>query len=107
MSEPGFFVDPASLNAYGGAAGDLAAQLGEAGGTTLGGPVAADCFGRIGREVGLTAAFQEAVRDEAEGLAAAAAALDGLATAVRRANVNYAEQDADTADAVTRAGETP
>lgn len=105
MSEQaGFLVEPAALDAYHGTADDLAARLAASGPDAA---VPGDCFGRIGREVGLHAAFEAAVRAERDGLAAVGTALAGLAAAVRRANVDYAEQDADTAAAITRAGEVP
>ena len=88
MSQPaGYYVDPAALAAYGSTVPGLAAQLGETGSTTLSGTtaLAADCFGQVGQEVGLTAAFQQAAQREVDGLAAAVAALDGLAAAVRGA----------------------
>ena len=61
MSQPaGYYVDPAALAAYGSAVPGLAAQLGETGSTTLSGTtaLAADCFGQVGQEVGLTAALK-------------------------------------------------
>ncbi|MDQ3990565.1 MAG: hypothetical protein M3291_15500 [Actinomycetota bacterium] len=105
MSQPaGYYADPAALAAYGSAVPGLAAQLDETGSTTLSGVTAlpADCFGQVGQEVGLTAAFQQAAQHEVDGLGAAVAALDALATAVRGANTGYAQQDEDHAGLVNR-----
>lgn len=105
MSQPaGYYVDPAALAAYGSAVPGLAAQLGETGSTTLSGTtaLAADCFGQVGHEVGLTAAFRQAAQREVDGLAAGAAALDALAAAVRGANTGYGQQDEDHAGLVNR-----
>lgn len=104
---PGYYVDPAALDAYGSAVPDLAAQLGETGTATLSGAASlpADCFGQVGQEVGLTAAFQQAAMAEVDALAGAAAALDALAAAVRTANTDYAQQDADHAGLVNRAAQ--
>ncbi len=105
MSQPaGFFVDPAALSAYGNAVPGLAAQLGETGSTTLSATtaLAADCFGQVGQEVGLTVAFQQAAQHTVDGLLAAAAALDALAAAVRDANTGYIQQDEEHAGVVNR-----
>jgi len=102
---PGYYVDPAALDGYGRAVPGLAAQLGEACVATLSGATSlpADCFGQVGQEVGLTAAFQHVATAEVDALARAAAALDALAAAVRAANTDYAQQDTDHADLVNRA----
>jgi hypothetical protein len=105
VSQPaGYYVDPATLASYGRAVPGLAAQLGETGSATLSGAtaLAADCFGQVGREVGLTAAFQQATQREVDGLAAAAAALDALAAAVRGANTGYGQHEEDHARLVNR-----
>ena len=105
MSQPaGYYVDPAALTTYGNSVPGLAAQLGEIGTAALSGTtaLAADCFGQVGQEVGLTAAFQQAAQHAVDGLAAAAAALDALAVAVRDANIGYVQQDEDHAGLVNR-----
>lgn len=104
---PGYYVDPAALDTYGRAVPGLAAELGETGVATLSGATSlpADCFGQVGQEVGLTAAFQQAARAEVDALARAAAALDALAAAVRTANTDYSQQDTDHADLLNRAAQ--
>ncbi|QFZ23308.1 type VII secretion target [Saccharothrix syringae] len=94
--ERGFGVDTAALSAYGGTAAGLADELGAVGTSTLAGTtsVGAGGFGPLGDEVGLGAAFQRAAQAQVDGVAAAAAALSGLAEAARGAGAAYAEQEA-------------
>ncbi|MFD7654088.1 type VII secretion target [Actinosynnema sp. NPDC059797] len=103
--ERGFDVDTAALSAYGSTAAGLSDEVAAVGTSTLAGTtsLAAGSFGRIGDEVGLGAAFQRAAQAQVDGVAAAAAALSGLAGAARDASLAYAEQESRNAADLDRA----
>ncbi|GAA3992066.1 hypothetical protein GCM10022247_08940 [Allokutzneria multivorans] len=104
MVEQGFKVDPATLTSYSTAAPGLADELGKVGSATLG-PITslpADAFGRIGAEVGVGQAFQQAAKATVDGVAAASAGLTGLAGSVAGALKAYQRQDADHAALMRR-----
>ncbi|WP_052406781.1 type VII secretion target [Allokutzneria albata] len=104
MVEQGFKVDPAALTSYSRATPRLAEDLGKVGSATLG-PITAlpaDAFGKIGAEVGIGQAFQQAAKATVDGLAAASAGLSGLATSVAGALTAYQRQDADHAAMMRR-----
>ncbi|MCP2260479.1 Protein of unknown function (DUF2580) [Streptoalloteichus tenebrarius] len=106
MGEQGFGVVEEALETYAGRVPGLADELGKVGSSTLNGVTSlpADCFGKLGQEVGLHGAFQKAAQSQVDGLKAVSEGLDGLAGAVRGALGSYRQQDADTAQAMTRAG---
>jgi hypothetical protein len=94
MAEKGYGVDTAALATYGTTASGLAGEVGTIGTGTLTGvnSLPGDCFGKIGAEVGLNAAFQHAAQAQLDTVAAASAGLAGFATAVSKAGTSYVEQ---------------
>lgn len=95
MAEQGLKVDLDALTGYASAVGGLASEVGAVGTGTLNGTTAlpGDCFGKIGNEVGLNAAFQTAAQAQLEALKAASTGLAGLGTAVSKARDSYIAQD--------------
>ncbi|WP_086821119.1 type VII secretion target [Allokutzneria sp. NRRL B-24872] len=107
MVEQGFKVDPAALTKYTTATPGLADELGRVGSATLG-PITSlpgDAFGKIGAEVGVNQAFHQAAKATADGVAAAAAGLTGLAGSVAGALKTYQQQDAEHAALMRRQGQ--
>jgi hypothetical protein len=92
-------VDEAALTTYRGTAGNLAEQVRSVGTGTLGGAnsLPADAFGKIGAEVGLSGAFQQAAQAQLDGVAATASGIAALGQAVGNALAGYQQQDADAA----------
>lgn len=101
----GFAVDTAALTAYSGTASGLAGEVGAIGTSTLAGTtsLAAGSFGKIGDEVGLGAAFQQAAQTQVDGVAAASSGLSAFATAVSKAATAYQEQEAQQGASLNRA----
>ncbi|MET9634078.1 type VII secretion target [Lentzea sp. NPDC006480] len=100
MAEQGLKVDLDALTGYASAVTGLAGEVGAVGTGTLNGTTAlpGDCFGKIGNEVGLNAAFQAAAQTQLDALKAASAGLTGLGTAVSKAREAYvAQEDANKA----------
>ncbi|MET1071928.1 MAG: type VII secretion target [Umezawaea sp.] len=104
MVEQNFGVDTDALASFGSTATGLAAEVGEVGTSTLTGvdSLPADAFGKIGAEVGLTAAFQQAAKAQLDGVAAASAGLSGFAKAVSDAGGAYTEQQSQAKDDINR-----
>ena len=105
MPDDGFKVEPEALEAYQRTMTALAGDLGKVGTGTLSGvnSLPGDCFGKIGAEVGLNSAFQQAAQAQIDGVAAASNGLAGLAKAVGDALAGYQHQQADTAKSIRRA----
>ncbi|MFD5830718.1 type VII secretion target [Lentzea sp. NPDC060358] len=95
MAEQGLRVDLDALTGYASAVSGLAGEVGSVGTGTLNGTTAlpGDCFGKLGNEVGLNAAFQAAAQAQLDALAAAATGLTGLGTAVAKARDAYIAQE--------------
>jgi hypothetical protein len=104
MAEQGFGVDTAALSTFGSTAAGLASEVGAVGTGTLTGvnSLPGDAFGKLGAEVGLNAAFQQVAQAQLDGVAAAAAGLNGFATAVKNAGTAYTEQQAQAKDEINR-----
>lgn len=96
MAEKGYGVDTAALATYGTTTAGLASEVGTVGTSTLTGvnSLPGDAFGKIGAEVGLNAAFQQAAQAQLDAVAAASTGLAGFATAVSKAGTGYVEQQA-------------
>jgi len=94
MVEKGYGVDTAALATYGTATSGLAGEVSAVGTSTLTGvnSLPGDAFGKIGAEVGLHAAFQQAAQAQLDAVAAASTGLAGFAAAVSTAGTGYAEQ---------------
>ncbi|SMC86595.1 type VII secretion target [Kibdelosporangium aridum] len=101
----GFKVEPEALEAYKSTMTALAGEIGTVGTGTLSGVTSlpGDCFGKIGAEVGLNAAFQQAAQAQLDGVKAASTGLADLAKAVGDALVGYQNQQAETASSIKRA----
>ncbi|MFD9699010.1 hypothetical protein [Lentzea sp. NPDC059081] len=95
MVEQGLRADLDALTAYASAVSGLAGEVGSVGTGTLNGTTAlpGDCFGKLGNEVGLNAAFQTAAQAQLDALKAAATGLTGLGTAVTKARDAYIGQE--------------
>jgi hypothetical protein len=95
MAEQGLKVDLDALTGYASAVSGLASEVGAVGTGTLSGTTAlpGDCFGKIGNEVGLNAAFQTAAQAQMDALKAASSGLAGLGTAVAKAREAYIAQE--------------
>ncbi|SDF89688.1 hypothetical protein SAMN05216553_10470 [Lentzea fradiae] len=95
MAEQGLRVDLDALTGYASAASGLAGEVGAVGTGALNGTTSlpADCFGKIGEEAGLGAAFQAAAQAQLDALKAAATGLSGLGTAVVKAREAYTAQE--------------
>lgn len=102
--EQQFEVDTDALTSFGTTAAGLATEVGAVGTSTLTGVDAlpADAFGKIGGEVGLAAAFQQAAKAQLEAVQAAADGLAGFATAVAKAGTAYTEQQSQAEDDIKR-----
>lgn len=100
MVEQGLKVDLDALTTYASAVSGLASEVGTVGTGTLSSATSlpGDCFGKIGAEVGLNAAFQQAAQVQIDALKAASSGLSGLGTAVAKSREAYiAQEDAHTA----------
>ena len=95
MAEQGLEVDLDALTGYASAVSGLASEVGAVGTGTLNGTTSlpGDCFGKIGNEVGLNAAFQAAAQVQLDALKAASTGLAGLGTAVAKAREAYIAQE--------------
>lgn len=95
MAEHSLSVDLDALTGYASAANGLAGEVGVVGTGALNGTTSlpADCFGKIGAETGLGAAFQAAAQAQLDALKAAATGLAGLGTAVVKAREAYVAQE--------------
>jgi hypothetical protein len=95
MVEQGLKVDLDALTGYASAVSGLAGEVGTVGTGTLNGTTSlpGDCFGKIGNEVGLNAAFQTAAQAQLDALKAASTGLAGLGTAVSKAREAYIAQE--------------
>lgn len=95
MAEKGLKVDLDALTGYASAVSGLASEVGAVGTGTLSGTTAlpGDCFGKIGNEVGLNAAFQAAAQVQLDALKVASTGLAGLGTAVTKAREAYVAQE--------------
>ncbi|SEP93164.1 hypothetical protein SAMN05216188_101957 [Lentzea xinjiangensis] len=95
MAEQGLRVDLDALTGYASAVSGLASEVGAVGTGTLSGTTGlpGDCFGKVGGEVGLTAAFQAVAQAQLDALKAAATGLAGLGTAVVKARDAYTAQE--------------
>ncbi|MCE7005890.1 hypothetical protein LWC34_24110 [Kibdelosporangium philippinense] len=105
MPDSGFKVEPEALEGYQRTMTALAGEIGNVGTATLNGVTSlpGDCFGKIGAEVGLNAAFQQAAQAQLDGVKAASTGLADLAKAVGDALVGYQHQQAQTASSIRRA----
>lgn len=105
MPDSGFKVEPEALESYKSTMTALAGELGKVGTGTLSGVTAlpGDCFGKIGAEVGLNGAFQQAAQAQLDGVAAASTGLGDLAKAVGDALVAYQQQQADHVKSINKA----
>lgn len=105
MPEGGFKVEPEALEAYRSTMTAMSDEVAKVGTGTLNGVTAlpADCFGKIGTEVGLGAAFQHAAQAQIDGVAAASSGLSALAKAVGDALTGYQQQQTDHASSINRA----
>lgn len=105
MQETGFGVEHEALESYQSTMTSMADELGKVGTGTLSGVNAlpGDCFGKIGAEVGLNTAFQQAAQAQIDGVAAASSGLSELAKAVGDASTGYRQQQADHASSIKRA----
>jgi uncharacterized protein YukE len=101
----GFKVEPEALEAYKSKMTGMADELGKVGSATLTGMNAlpADCFGKIGAEVGLNGAFQQAAQSQLDGISSASTGLSALAKAVGDALTAYQQQQAGHASTIKRA----
>lgn len=101
----GFGVEPEALEAYKSTMTALAGELGEVGTGTLSGVNAlpADAFGKIGAEIGLNGAFQQAAQSQLDGVGTASTGLAALAKAVGDALVGYQNQQEDHEVSINRA----
>jgi hypothetical protein len=95
MAEQGLRADLDALTGYASAVSGLASEVGAVGTGTLTGTTAlpGDCFGKIGNEVGLNAAFQTAAQAQLDALKAASSGLAGLGTTVAKARDAYIAQE--------------
>ncbi|KOX21979.1 hypothetical protein ADK67_25190 [Saccharothrix sp. NRRL B-16348] len=93
------------MSAYGSTATGLASEVGTVGTSTLAGTtsLAAGSFGKIGDEVGLGAAFQQAAQAQVDGVAAASAGLSAFAAEVRKTGQAYTDQEARNSADLNRA----
>ena len=100
-------VEEEALSGYSKAAARLADDLRSVGTTTLSGANALpdDAFGKLGSEVGLSAAFQHAAQSQLDGVAKTADGLAALGRSVGQGLTGYQQQDADAGAHVRRAGE--
>ncbi|RDI33476.1 type VII secretion target [Lentzea flaviverrucosa] len=105
MAEQGLKVDFDALTGYASAVSGLASEVGTVGTGTLNGTTSlpGDCFGKLGNEVGLNAAFQAAAQAQLDALKAASTGLAGLGTAVSKARDAYVAQEDATKAALTKA----
>lgn len=105
MAEQGLKVDLDALTAYASAASGLASEVGTVGTGTLSGATSlpGDCFGKIGNEVGLNAAFQTAAQAQIDALKAASTGLAGLGTAVAKSRESYIAQEEAHKEALNKA----
>jgi hypothetical protein len=101
----GFKVEPQALEAYQSTMTGMADELGKVGSGTLSGMNAlpGDCFGKIGAEVGLNGAFQQAAQSQLDGVTAASTGLAALAKAVGDALTGYQNQQTDHVASIKRA----
>jgi hypothetical protein len=100
-------VDDEALRGYSTAAGRIAEEVRSVGTTTLSGAntIPDDAFGKLGSEVGLSAAFKTAAQAQLDGVAAAASGIAQLAEAVGTGLTGYQHQDEESAANVRRAGQ--
>lgn len=101
----GYKVEPEALEAYRSTMTTMSGELAKVGTGTLSGVNAlpGDCFGKIGAEVGLNAAFQQAAQSQLDGVANASNGLAALAKAVGDALTRYQQQQTETAGNIRRA----
>jgi uncharacterized protein YukE len=101
----GFKVEPEALESYKSTMTAMADELAKVGTGTLSGVNAlpADCFGKVGAEVGLGGAFQHAAQAQLDGITTASTGLSDLAKAVGDALVSYQNQQTDHASSIKRA----
>ncbi|MEV4319385.1 type VII secretion target [Actinocrispum sp. NPDC049592] len=101
----GFEVEPEALESYKSTMTTMADELAKVGTGTLSGvnSLPADCFGKIGAEVGLNAAFQQAATSQLDGIKSASSGLAALAKAVGDALTGYQNQQKDHAQSIKKA----
>jgi uncharacterized protein YukE len=101
----GFKVEPEALESYKSTMTGMADELGKVGTATLSGVNAlpGDCFGKIGAEIGLNGAFQQAAQAQLDGVSTATTGLLDLANAVGDALTAYQNQQTDHAGSIKRA----
>jgi hypothetical protein len=99
-------VDDEAVRGYSNTAGRIAEEVRSVGTATLSGANALpdDAFGKLGAEVGLSAAFRTAAQAQLDGVAATATGIADLARAVGEGLTGYQHQDEDAAANVRRAG---
>jgi hypothetical protein len=102
----GVRVQEEALAGYSTGAGRLAENVRSVGTSTLSGANAlpADAFGKLGSEVGLSAAFKTAAQAQLDGVAAVATGIAALAKAVGDGLAGYQQHDADAGANIRRAG---
>jgi hypothetical protein len=99
-------VQEEALAGYSKGAGRLAEDVRSVGSSTLSGanPIPDDAFGKLGAEVGLSAAFKTAAQAQVDGVTAVADGIAKLAKSVGDGLTGYQQQDAEAHAAIRRAG---
>jgi hypothetical protein len=99
-------VDEQALAGYSTSAGQLAQDVRAVGTATLNGVNALpdDVFGKLGAEVGLSAAFLTAAQAQLDGVKAVAEGIDALAHSVGTGLTGYQQEDVESGIAIRQAG---
>jgi hypothetical protein len=102
-------VEEEALAGYSKGAGRLADDVRSVGTGTLSGAdtLPDDAFGKLGTEVGLSAAFKTAAQAQLDGVTAVADGIAALATSVGHGLTGYQQQEADAHATIRRAGQQP
>lgn len=99
-------VEEEALAGYSKGAGRLAEDVRSVGTSTLSGAntIPDDAFGKVGAEVGLSAAFKTAAAAQIDGVTAVADGIAALASSVGSGLTGYQQQDEDAHAAIRKAG---
>lgn len=99
-------VEEEALAGYSKGAGRLAEDVRSVGTSTLSGAntIPDDAFGKVGAEVGLSAAFKTAAQAQVDGVTAVADGIASLAHSVGSGLTGYQQQDEDAHAAIRKAG---
>ncbi|GLZ30314.1 hypothetical protein Lesp02_25030 [Lentzea sp. NBRC 105346] len=105
MSTQGLQVDLDALATYASTASGLSGDVGTVGTSTLTGVTSlpGDAFGKIGEEVGIGSAFQQAAQRQLDGIREVSQGLSNLGTAVAKAREAYIAQEEQHAADIGRA----